>query len=137
LLGSVWLWLTWRAGRVHLVTTRSADTPIVRGHVPLLALDLWEHAYSLDYHNQKLAYADAFLTKLVNWDFAESQLRKLVEVTKSALNLVTAGIEAGPPLRTLIRTAKLQVWPRCTAASSGCPPQASALTDGLHERGGP
>ncbi|MGH8138476.1 MAG: superoxide dismutase [Steroidobacteraceae bacterium] len=92
-LATGWLWVTWRAGRVHLVTTSEADTPVVRGHVPLLVVDLWEHAYYLDYQDQKGLYADLFLAQLANWDFAQGQLRRLVAAARSALNLARAGIE--------------------------------------------
>ena len=73
--GSGWLWLVWRAGSLEIVTTSNAGTPVVRGDVALLALDLWEHAYYLDYHDQRPDYIENYLTKLANWKFAESNLR--------------------------------------------------------------
>ena len=75
--GSGWLWLVLRAGAVEIVTTSNAGTPLVRGDVALLALDLWEHAYYLDHQNRRSAYVSAFLEELVDWDFANRTLTDL------------------------------------------------------------
>jgi len=75
--GSGWLWLVLRAGALEIVTTTNAGTPMVRGDVPLLALDLWEHAYYLDHQNRRSAYVNAFLEELVNWEFANRTLAEL------------------------------------------------------------
>jgi superoxide dismutase, Fe-Mn family len=72
--GSGWLWLVWRGSALEIVTTHNAATPLVRGDVALLALDLWEHAYYLDHQNRRGAYVSAFLDELVNWGFANRQL---------------------------------------------------------------
>jgi len=96
-LANGWLWVTWRAGRIHVVVTGDADTPMVRGHVPLLALDLWEHAYYLDYQDQKGLYVDLYLAHLANWSFAESRLRRVVGAARSALNLARAGLQGAWP----------------------------------------
>ena len=72
--GSGWLWLVWRDGAPEIITTGNAGTPLVRGDAVLLALDLWEHAYYLDYQNRRGAYVSAFLDELVNWDFANRAL---------------------------------------------------------------
>lgn len=72
---SGWLWLVAdRSGAVQLTDLHDADTPIVDAAVtPLLVCDLWEHAYYLDYKNERGRFLDAFLTKLANWRFAEAQ----------------------------------------------------------------
>jgi Fe-Mn family superoxide dismutase len=75
--GSGWLWLVWRAGTLEVVTTSNAGTPLVRGDVPLLALDLWEHAYYLDHQNRRSAYVNAFLEELVDWETASRTLAEL------------------------------------------------------------
>jgi superoxide dismutase, Fe-Mn family len=95
--GSGWLFLVLRAGSVEIVTTSNAGTPLVRGDLALLALDLWEHAYFLDYQNRRSAYVAAFLEDLVNWDCAnqqlsESQSRPEARVPQLAAKPVSPGI---------------------------------------------
>jgi len=68
--GSGWTWLVRKAGGLDIVSTGNADTPLIDGATPLLTLDVWEHAYYLDYQNKRDAYIDAFLSELINWDFA-------------------------------------------------------------------
>ena len=72
---SGWLWLLSDAnGAVQLTDLHDADTPILDASVtPLLVCDLWEHAYYLDYKNERGQFLDAFLGKLANWRFAETQ----------------------------------------------------------------
>lgn len=72
---SGWLWLVSdEAGAVKLIDTHDAATPITdTTTTPLLTCDLWEHAYYLDYKNERGKFLDGFLTKLVNWRFAEAQ----------------------------------------------------------------
>jgi superoxide dismutase, Fe-Mn family len=71
--GSGWIWLVLKADKLVIVKTSNADTPIARGEKPLLTLDVWEHAYYLDYQNRRGDYVDAFLKNLINWGFANSQ----------------------------------------------------------------
>ena len=68
--GSGWTWLVRKAGALEIVSTGNAETPMTDGLTPLLTLDVWEHAYYLDYQNKRDAYVDAYLDKLINWDFA-------------------------------------------------------------------
>ena len=68
--GSGWAWLVRTDDGVDIVTTGNADTPLVHGSKALLTLDVWEHAYYLDYQNKRDAYVDVFLDNLVNWEFA-------------------------------------------------------------------
>ena len=68
--GSGWTWLVNKAGSLEIVSTGNAETPLTDDSVPLLTLDVWEHAYYLDYQNKRAAYIDAFLGELINWDFA-------------------------------------------------------------------
>jgi Fe-Mn family superoxide dismutase len=72
--GSGWIWLISRQGALQIITTRNAATPLSRADAVLLGLDLWEHAYYLDYQNRRAAYVNAFLEDLVNWDFANRML---------------------------------------------------------------
>ena len=72
--GSGWTWLVVEDGRLAVVSTSDANTPIAHGQVPLLTLDMWEHAYYLDYKNDKGSFVDAYLGDLVNWAFAAENL---------------------------------------------------------------
>jgi superoxide dismutase, Fe-Mn family len=72
--GSGWAWLVADAGRLKIVKTADAETPITRGLKPLLTVDVWEHAYYLDYQNKRADYVNAVLDKLINWEFAEKNL---------------------------------------------------------------
>ena len=62
-------------GKLAIRTTINADTPIARGVQPLLTIDVWEHAYYLDFQNDRPGYVDAFLDHLIAWDFAAANLR--------------------------------------------------------------
>jgi Fe-Mn family superoxide dismutase len=70
--GSGWAWLVLNDGQLEIIKTSNADTPIVHGLKPLLTVDVWEHAYYLDYQNRRPDYLGAFLEHLVNWDFVNS-----------------------------------------------------------------
>ena len=75
LFGSGWVWLVLDGGKLKVVKTANADTPLVHGQVPLLALDVWEHAYYLDYQNRRPDFVQAFLDHLINWDFVAHNLK--------------------------------------------------------------
>jgi len=68
--GSGWTWLVLDAGKLRIMSTTNADSPIGTHMTPLLTLDVWEHAYYLDYQNERARYVDAFLDKLIDWRFA-------------------------------------------------------------------
>jgi Fe-Mn family superoxide dismutase len=72
--GSGWAWLVVQDGKLATLKTSNADTPVVHGVRPLLTVDVWEHAYYLDYQNRRGDYLDVFMNHLVNWEFANSQL---------------------------------------------------------------
>ncbi len=72
--GSGWAWLVLKDGRLQVIKTANADTPIVHGLKPLLTVDVWEHAYYLDYQNRRVDYLQAFVEKLINWDFVNTCL---------------------------------------------------------------
>ena len=74
--GSGWAWLSLRNGKLEVGKTSNAETPLVTGAVPLLTMDVWEHAYYLDFQNRRPDYIKAFLDHLVNWDFANQNLAK-------------------------------------------------------------
>ena len=68
--GSGWTWLVLDAGKLRIMSTTNADSPVGTHMTPLLTLDVWEHAYYLDYQNERARYVDAFLDKLIDWRFA-------------------------------------------------------------------
>ncbi|MGB5985538.1 MAG: superoxide dismutase [Desulfobacterales bacterium] len=69
LFGSGWVWLIQEGNRPAIETTTNADTPLAEGKQPLLVIDLWEHAYYLDYQHRRDRYVQAYLDHLINWDF--------------------------------------------------------------------
>ena len=68
--GSGWIWLIDHNGHLEISKTANADTPIARGQMPLLTMDVWEHAYYLDYQNRRVDFANAFVEHLANWRFS-------------------------------------------------------------------
>jgi superoxide dismutase, Fe-Mn family len=82
--GSGWAWLVADgAGKLEIVCTHDADTPLPHGQTPLLTCDLWEHAYYIDYRNTRGDYLSAFW-EIVNWDFVAANLRELDKSMQAA-----------------------------------------------------
>lgn len=72
--GSGWAWLVLDNGTLKVTKTGNAENPLTTEVTPLLTMDVWEHAYYLDYQNRRPDYINDFLTKLVNWDFVSANL---------------------------------------------------------------
>ncbi len=72
--GSGWAWLVLNGGKIEVIKTANAELPMINGQKPLLTIDVWEHAYYLDYRNLRLDYVSAVLDKLINWTFAAENL---------------------------------------------------------------
>jgi superoxide dismutase, Fe-Mn family len=72
--GSGWAWLVLQADKLKVVKTDNAETYLTKGAKPLLAIDVWEHAYYLDYQNRRADYVNTVLDKLINWGFAADNL---------------------------------------------------------------
>jgi Fe-Mn family superoxide dismutase len=72
--GSGWAWLILDGGTLKITKTANADLPLAHGQKALLTMDVWEHAYYLDYQNRRPDYMTTFLEKLVNWDFVAANL---------------------------------------------------------------
>jgi superoxide dismutase, Fe-Mn family len=73
--GSGWAWLVLDKDKLSVTKTGNADLPLKHGQKALLTIDVWEHAYYIDYRNARPKYIDTFLEKLVNWDFALKNLK--------------------------------------------------------------
>ena len=71
---SGWGWLVLNNGKLEVTSLHDADTPVVHGMTPLLTLDVWEHAYYIDYRNERPRYLKTVLEKVVNWDFVAQNL---------------------------------------------------------------
>jgi len=65
--GSGWAWLVSDDRGLKIIKTANADTPIAHGQIPIIGIDVWEHAYYLDYQNRRSDFIDVFLNNLVNW----------------------------------------------------------------------
>jgi len=74
--GSGWAWLVADKGLLRILKTGNADTPLTMGVTPLLTVDVWEHAYYLDYQNRRADFVAAVIDKLLNWDFANANLAR-------------------------------------------------------------
>jgi Fe-Mn family superoxide dismutase len=72
--GSGWAWLVLDRGKLKVTKTLNAENPLTAGQVPLLTMDVWEHAYYLDYQNRRPDYIGDFVSSLINWDFVAANL---------------------------------------------------------------
>ena len=73
--GSGWAWLVLEGNQLKITKTANADTPLAHNQKALLTIDVWEHAYYLDYQNKRADYLAAVIQNLINWDFVNSNLR--------------------------------------------------------------
>jgi Fe-Mn family superoxide dismutase len=72
--GSGWAWLVLEGNQLKITKTANADTPLAHGQKALLTIDVWEHAYYLDYQNKRPDYLSAVIQNLINWDFVNANL---------------------------------------------------------------
>jgi len=75
--GSGWAWLSWDGAKLVVDKTIGAGNPVTDGKTPLLTMDVWEHAYYVDYQNMRATYVTTFLDSLVNWDFVAANFAKV------------------------------------------------------------
>jgi len=73
--GSGWAWLVLDGDKLKVVKTSNAEVPLTKGMKPLLNIDVWEHAYYLDYQNRRVDYLNLVIDKLINWGFAADNLK--------------------------------------------------------------
>ena len=74
--GSGWAWLQVKGGKLEIAKTPNGENPLVHGAVPILGVDVWEHAYYIDYRNRRPDYLKAFVDSLVNWDYVDELFGK-------------------------------------------------------------
>lgn len=72
--GSGWAWLVKEGDKLKVIKTANAENPLPSGLVPLLTIDVWEHAYYLDHQNKRADYVKTLIDKMLNWDFAVKNL---------------------------------------------------------------
>lgn len=72
--GSGWAWLVYKNKKLEIMKTSNAETPIAQGIYPLLACDVWEHAYYIDYRNKRPDYVSTYINHMINWDFVEMRM---------------------------------------------------------------
>ncbi|HVP85991.1 MAG TPA: superoxide dismutase [Rhizomicrobium sp.] len=82
--GSGWAWLVSKNGKLSVEKTPNAETPMAKGTNCLLTVDVWEHAYYLDYQNARPKYLEEVLAKILNWDFAAENLDREKEPVRAA-----------------------------------------------------
>lgn len=76
IFGSGWAWLVEDGGKLGIRVTANADTPLTAGQAPLLVLDVWEHAYYLDYQTRRMSYVEGVVDHLLDWEFAARNLMR-------------------------------------------------------------
>jgi len=89
--GSGWAWLVLDDRRLRIVATANADTPLVTAQVPLLTIDVWEHAYYLDFQHRRLDYITAFLAHLVDWNFVNENLTRALDASAGVVPAAIGG----------------------------------------------
>ena len=108
--GSGWAWLAYSNGELQILTTHNQDNPVISGKIPLLCLDLWEHAYYLRYQNKRTEYVDAFFN-IINWGKANENF---IEAIKNPINRKCIPCELDyKPMergRVLERIGKITGW---------------------------
>jgi superoxide dismutase, Fe-Mn family len=76
--GSGWAWLQVKDGKVSVTKTPNAENPLIHGASPILTIDVWEHAYYIDYRNLRPKFIKTVIDSLVNWEYVEAQYEKAI-----------------------------------------------------------
>lgn len=74
--GSGWAWVVLKGDKIKIITTSNANNPLTQDLIPLICLDVWEHAYYIDYRNKRGDYLNNLIENLINWKFFEENLKK-------------------------------------------------------------
>jgi Fe-Mn family superoxide dismutase len=80
--GSGWAWLVFDGDNLKVMKTGNANDPLAQGLTPLLTIDVWEHAYYLDYQNRRADHVNAVIDKLANWEFAAENLERAIRISR-------------------------------------------------------
>jgi Fe-Mn family superoxide dismutase len=83
--GSGWAWLVLDVTGLQVLQTSNADTPLLHEKMPLLTIDVWEHAYYVDYRNRRDTYVQAVIDHLLDWEFAEANLKRVAAMTSKRI----------------------------------------------------
>ena len=83
--GSGWAWLVLDVTGLQVLQTSNADTPLLHEKMPLLTIDVWEHAYYVDYRNRRDSYVKAVVDHLLDWEFAEVNLKRVTSMTSKRI----------------------------------------------------
>ncbi len=75
--GSGWAWVVLEGEKIRVISTSNANNPLTQNQIPLICLDVWEHAYYIDYRNKRGDYLDNLIENLINWDFFENNLKSI------------------------------------------------------------
>lgn len=101
-VGSGWIWLVLEGEALKIVATPNVNTPLATSSAPLLAVDVWEHAYYLDYRHRRADYVNAFIANLVNWKFVNHNLavaRDLRTARRTRWNVAACAAAGDIPMR--------------------------------------
>lgn len=90
--GSGWAWVVLDGGHLQITHTGNADNPLIHDQIPLLAIDVWEHAYYLDYQHRRANYVTGVIEHLLNWDFANENLKTGLQWTTFAGRQSSKGV---------------------------------------------
>ncbi|HUN76035.1 MAG TPA: superoxide dismutase [Steroidobacteraceae bacterium] len=121
--GPGWLWVTWHAGKIELLVGGSRDLPILHGRLALLAIDLWEHAYYLDYYSARGAYVRACLTNLIDWTYGNLRLLSGARSNTSKIALRWLGCGLPPSRPSLMKAGAKDMSVQPPRARDGLSPK--------------
>lgn len=82
---SGWTWLSVKNGKLEISKTQNAENPLINGATPILGIDVWEHAYYLDFQYKRSSYIENFVSHLINWEYVHERYESAILAQKSSL----------------------------------------------------